>query len=211
MKLVREQKGFTLIEMLIVMAIFVVMSGTFLFSFGEFQDRTRLENYSYAVALAVRRAQSIGITSSFSPTEDLVIATEIGNVRPVGAYFVYDQVEDVYESDITIYQDLNRNGVFDSGDTNLGGGELPPGVRITAICEVQLVTRCRRSDSVGEDVSVNFRRPSPDPMIHIGDGGVLSEDTLAIRIEDKIGDAAFVMVEQSGFIHVAPVVESGSL
>ena len=71
-KLIRKNKnsrinakaGFTLIEMITVVAIFAVMAGIVLFSGSKFNDTVTLENLTPDVALSIRDAQVKAISGS---------------------------------------------------------------------------------------------------------------------------------------------------
>ena len=55
------QEGFSLIELLVVLALLVIMMTISLFNYDRFGKETELENSVYSVALAIRETQTVGI------------------------------------------------------------------------------------------------------------------------------------------------------
>jgi prepilin-type N-terminal cleavage/methylation domain-containing protein len=55
------QEGFSLIEILVVLALLVIMMTISLFNYDRFGKETELENSVYSVALAIRETQTVGI------------------------------------------------------------------------------------------------------------------------------------------------------
>ena len=55
-------KGFTLIEMITVLAIFTIMTSIVIFNHNKFTSETILTNMAYEVALSVREAQIYGVS-----------------------------------------------------------------------------------------------------------------------------------------------------
>ena len=56
------QKGFTMLEMLTVLAIFGVMTSIVIFNYGKFTSDTILTNMAYEIALSIREAQIYGVS-----------------------------------------------------------------------------------------------------------------------------------------------------
>lgn len=52
------QNGFTLVEMVVVLAIFGVITSTVLFNYGKFRTTVSLENLAQDIALSIRKTQS---------------------------------------------------------------------------------------------------------------------------------------------------------
>jgi prepilin-type N-terminal cleavage/methylation domain-containing protein len=54
--------GFSLIELMVVIAIFAIISGVIMFNYGRFSSNMIVTNLAYEAALAVRQAQVYGIS-----------------------------------------------------------------------------------------------------------------------------------------------------
>lgn len=57
----RYDSGMTLVELLVVLAIFVLITGTILFNYGGFRSSVSAQNLVDDIALSIRRAQSYAI------------------------------------------------------------------------------------------------------------------------------------------------------
>jgi len=68
----QQQKGMTLVELLVVLSIFALITGLIMFDYGSFKSATSTQNLANDIALSVRKAQSYAI-----------------GVRGVGATFQY--------------------------------------------------------------------------------------------------------------------------
>jgi prepilin-type N-terminal cleavage/methylation domain-containing protein len=57
----KSQRGFTLVELLVTITIFVLLTGVVLFNQGKFNSSILLTNLAYDTALTIRQAQTYGI------------------------------------------------------------------------------------------------------------------------------------------------------
>lgn len=60
-KMVSRNRGLTLVELLVVISIFLVISGVTIFEYGNFRSNVSLQNLTDDIALAIRKAQSFAI------------------------------------------------------------------------------------------------------------------------------------------------------
>ena len=58
---ISRNKGLTLIELMVVLSIFFVITGALIFDYGSFRSTVSLQNLTDDVALAIRKAQSFAI------------------------------------------------------------------------------------------------------------------------------------------------------
>ncbi len=180
--------GFTLVELMVVSAIFMVLSSVVLSANTRFGNRVVLQNLAHEMALTVREAQVYGIAvRRFSGTN-----FDVG----YGMYFVPSS-----GGSQTIYQlfgDVIANGVYDAGET----------VRtITLAGGYSIVDICARDASSSIEtcglpaIHIIFYRPEPDAIIRRGAGPV-TDDRARIVLESPRGSRAEVIVESSGQIAV---------
>ncbi len=67
------KNGLTLVELLVVVSIFLVITGVTIFNYGDFRSNVSLQNLTDDIALSVRKAQSFAIgarSSSMTGTFD---------------------------------------------------------------------------------------------------------------------------------------------
>ncbi len=177
--------GFTLAEMIIVIAIFTIVSSIALFDQAKLSSNTLLTNMAYEIALAVREAQLYGIS--------VRAAGDVGNFESeAGAYFniasprqvvVYSNTSSgtsmpTYEPGEEVIQ-----YIFQNQRTN----------RIRTICvgklEGSYQPACGTNpDFVATEVHVVFKRPNPAPRVYAKRGG---SDALA----PYPGDRVYIVVD----------------
>lgn len=101
--------GFTLVEFIVIMAIFAVMVGVVLFNFTGFRSKITLDNLAQDIALSVRQIQA-SAGASISTTE------QPQNEIPRGIFFPYSTDLGTYDSKFITFQDTNGNGLYDDGE-----------------------------------------------------------------------------------------------
>jgi len=147
-----QKKGFTVVELLITISVFLVLSVAVV---GNYRTTTRglaLNSLANLVAADIRRAQSYGISS---------VAT--------GNSFVAHGISFDKNFD-NAYMLFADTGVANLQNGNLGAtcsGEciermkIQTGITITAICVDKKSGPCKNMDSV----HIAFKRPNPEPSI----------------------------------------------
>ena len=101
----RNDNGFTLVEFIVIMAIFAVMVGVVLFNFTGFRSRITLDNLAQDIALSVRQIQTsagASISSSDDPQNEI----------PRGIYFPIDGDTGTYAAQFILFQDYDGSGTY---------------------------------------------------------------------------------------------------
>jgi len=164
MKKYISQKGFTLIEMITVLAIFMLISGVVIFNYGKFRNDTILTNMAYEVALSIREAQIYGVsarTAESGNTPSFEIPYGIYLKEGSNQYYLFaDIVEDSKFSGDTCSDPM--------GDTCVTPYTLQRGVLIS---DIDISTDSSSCD-LKNSVSVLFKRPNPEPIITPGGANV---------------------------------------
>ena len=155
-------KGFTLVELIVVIAIFAIISSVTLFNYGNFSSNLIVTNLAYQAALEVRQAQVYGIS---------VKQVKGGTGLPAdfnAAYGVwFDGTSQSSLQGFTLFSDRNGNFIYDGTLENEESIQLPNSSFIKRFCI--------RSGSLGwlcSDVggikfmSISFKRPNPDSKIY---------------------------------------------
>lgn len=153
-----RKAGFTVIEVLVSLSIMTFIMSTVLFNYTEFNDNLALSAASEEIAIAVRQAQTYGLT-----------VKEVSGGNFDSAYGVYFD----FENDPTNYyifaDAVTVNGKYDVG-SGCGSGStecverfsLRNGIRITSICDGALPC----TPPIGaKKLNVTFLRPDPDATI----------------------------------------------
>jgi len=190
-----NQSGMTLVEMLVVIAIFMIVSSIVIFDYGKFRSTASLNNLSDDIALSIRKVQNyaIGVKSSRSGNFDygygIYFTTETYgplNITRRGEEPVKQIVTP--KKDFFIFSDLNKNKRYDNTSdstscslTNNPNNECIEKLTINTndyidqICAVTTsgglnfgwnTTPC----STNAVTHISFVRPNPDAFIYYCDG-----------------------------------------
>lgn len=161
-----QQHGFTLVELLVTITIFTILTGVVLFSQSKFNSSVLLTNLAYDTALTIRQAQNYGINvKEFTGGSG-------GKFLPYGVHF--DKKES--SKSFILFADLNYvegvltltpyDGVLGSCDGRVGcvnRYNIPGGNKISDICVVQSGSEtCTPVDVL----DILFQRPNPDARIY---------------------------------------------
>jgi len=160
-----SKKGFTLIEMMICIAIVGIISTVVMFSYSAFSDSLALSSAGQEIAVEVRQAQVYGLSVKEN--------TVGGSGQFNNGYGVHISLDD--PTNYYIFVDLANpipNNKYDGNSTCAPGGEcvekmsLRSGVSITAICGAAFgnTVSCPLSASI-RAMDIIFVRPNPDAQI----------------------------------------------
>jgi len=101
MKFLKDTKGFTLAELLVVMIIIVILTGVALVAVGDNSKRSQLKRNILELAVSMREVQNNAMTGQMQ-----------SGVVPA-AYGIYISDNKTYQ----VFQDSNGNEAWDSGET----------------------------------------------------------------------------------------------
>lgn len=201
-KRLRLLRGFTLIELVVTMAILSLITGVTLANHNRFGGQIMLRNLAHEMALVIREAQVYGVSvrkvnigvGEFSAG----YGVHINAANPRNYYLFADSYED------SIYPVRGSDGLRNTSLEDVNAYTIGRGYVITQICAGSTGTVCANvCDSCsGGALDIVFERPEPDA--HIRFSGV--EDTLydqaEITLTSPRGDTIRVVVEVSGQISV---------
>jgi prepilin-type N-terminal cleavage/methylation domain-containing protein len=152
-----KQGGFTIIELLVVIGIFALITAVAFINQGRLNSSVLLTNAAYETALAVREAQVYGlgvrrdesnINNNFEG--EYGVNFDINNPRQIYVYSVQPSVEEGFSTTtnraIYLYEFVNQRGN-----------------KIQALCFGDLGTDpCTSSSPMSaEIINISFRRPEP--------------------------------------------------
>ena len=156
-KLLKMKRGFTIIELLVSLGIFVIITTMVVANFRAGSRSDELKIAADALSSDLRRAQNMALAGQ-----------EVNGVTPTGGYGVYFDLGE--PGHYIIFADANDNQKYDVGE-DLSDGKivLARDVRITGI--QPLVTS-----------SVVFKPPKPTIYIN----GDAAESILAVTIKHSL-------------------------
>lgn len=174
-----RNKSFTLIELLIIIAIIGILSAILIPGYGALQRQLALQRSATKLAQDIRRAQEMAMAAKEYPR------------KGYGVYLdkTWEKGEKYY-----LYADTSTpNERYNIGDRILEGIELEKGIYISHI------------NTPNGTVSINFT--PPEPIVEISEGGItldVAAITLCIRGTGCYGakNIEVIRVNKVGLINV---------
>lgn len=189
--------GFTLVELLIVLGVFAVLTGVVLGNYRTYDSNALFANASEDVVLALRQAQVYGAGAK----ENTAVCGT--GTKFECAYGVFFSKAGAAAHGITVFADNNNNRVYDNGSDPIVSGATvswPTTISVTGL-------QCGGTVCSTDVASVTFRRPNPDAFI--ADVGVSSPslpspyNLLTVTLTDsKAGKTAIVKITRAGQISI---------
>ncbi|HWB33714.1 MAG TPA: prepilin-type N-terminal cleavage/methylation domain-containing protein [Candidatus Paceibacterota bacterium] len=153
-------RGFTLIELMVVVAIMTILTAVLLLQQKKFDSSTLLRSLAYSVALSVQQAQTYGTSvrqfgtslSGFSYSYGVSFTT--GDLTTNNSY--------------TLFADTNSNGLYDSASgEQVQQFRISPGYGVVKFCGIVNSSTQDCSDGSGggtqiSSLGIYFKRPSTD-------------------------------------------------
>jgi prepilin-type N-terminal cleavage/methylation domain-containing protein len=191
-------KGFTLLEVLIVIAIMILMSAIAIPSFRDYTDKLRLTGEIDKLMAITREAQNSAVN---------VVSTS-GSFQ--GVYGVYVEKNFLSGDKIYFYTDTD---ISDGDYMYSGAGTC--GV-LGDECQKRLlfdnnvsIERMYYVDNSGSEIEINFvnlafKRPLPDPIFYADGSEIITDDFETIHVELKLpnGQNGELAVGASGYMYV---------
>ena len=177
-------RGFTIIELLVVIGVFAAINGMVLANYPKFTTSLNLGNVSQDIASVLRQAEgyAMGVRAFNDPVSGIVFP-------PYGVHF-----KKIEPDKFNIFADINGNGNY---DINESAGEF-------ILNKVKIVDLCVNYDSSppGQcnkaDIDIVYKRP--DPAVTIKSQGE-SVSNGAVILE-SVGKQSAVIFWISGQIYV---------
>lgn len=206
--------GFTLIELIVVMAIFAIVATILLFNFSGFDTSVAVRNLSEEIGLSVRQAQSYatsvhsltgtngtesdmfpayGISFSVAPT------TAVDSPSPTSFVLFADVSPDGSGKTDDMYENNGTCGNPTTGAECLETFGIQSGDAITSLCYAQ--TGAPTCLTKSGTVNVVFRRPSPDAEIYVV-GTSQPQSYVYVTVTSPKGVSHVIKIYETGQIGV---------
>jgi prepilin-type N-terminal cleavage/methylation domain-containing protein len=196
----QKQKGFTLVELLVTISIFVILTGIVLWNQTKFNSTILLTNLAYDTALTIRQAQSYGINIKEFNTDQFV---------PYGVHFEENSKSFILFAD-TGYDPDNPSAVNNyEGETDecLSIHGCVSRYSIKRGNYVSNIEAFDGSTSISkEQLEIVFKRPNPDAIIYakdLGDSNYTLFDKAIITLKGVDDSIRTVSVQSNGLIEVS--------
>jgi prepilin-type N-terminal cleavage/methylation domain-containing protein len=193
----RGTGGFTLIELMVSLAIFAFMTAFLLAKYGTFNQSTLVTNLAYDAALTIRSAQSYGLNVQGTTVQS---ATNCNNVQisanstcffyPYGVYFDLSN-----PTRFIFFTDINGNGQYASSSGELiSTYNMNKGYTIQSLCAGSL-----SSCTSVNNLNITFKRPNPDAIIIANNGSPVTYAKITFVANNTTSS---VVVQSTGEISV---------
>lgn len=205
-KFKNNNKGFSLIELLVVVSIFLIVTTITLFKQSKFSSDILITNTAYEVALSIREAQVLGVGSKQQSFENrkqaygiYIPSSSIGQEN--GEYLQYSESpeDDVY----SFFYDSN-----DDRFNILGGGiHLTRSQKFKDFCVTNSSNERKCSGELGA-LNIAFVKPNLDAKILAKDSSQNIDEyrSVEIVVESSLGDKCRTIdINSVGQIAVRPV------
>lgn len=187
------QSGVTLIEMLVVVGIFSVISSVILFNYSDFSTTVSLKNLTQDIALTLRKAQTYAtsvqsLPNGSSTTEFPSYGMSFSPDTSAGGAFLPYSKRFVLFADIIPadkkYSSTGSCGSPSSGNECVESITITGSDKIKEVCVENGVEDLCSSGSAVLDIT--FQRPSPDAIICYRAGGYADNCAFGIPSYAKI-------------------------
>jgi prepilin-type N-terminal cleavage/methylation domain-containing protein len=179
----KNKKGFTLIELMVVISIMAIMSGVAIFNYSDFRSQISLQNLSDDIALSVRKAQSyaVGVRGYNSIFSGYGVHFSL-DAKHNGTHFGGNK-------SFIIFANLNDDKRYHSNGEECGNpskqNECLEELNITSADKISVIIiglngRREIRNTKSGTVDIFFNRPNPEPTFCYRDNynnGACDEDT----------------------------------
>ena len=191
------KKGFTVVELMVVTAIFALMSSIAIANYPSFTTRLSLELLAHDIALTIRQSQ----------VYTLGVKALAGDFPSWGVHFDAND-----EKHFILFADKNGNAVYDKGD-DCGGADTECQTKYTVQGLNTITQLCGKFGSTVDCfavfpestryLDVVFRRPDPDAYS--------SSDQVEYAPPNKYSDASIKVVGVEGAFRYIHITQSGQI
>lgn len=184
-----SSRGFTLIEMVVTIAIVGIISAVVMFQYSKYDSQLLLKNLAYEIALQVREAQVFGISVRGDAT---------GFSAGYGVHFSMSTPTQYF-----LFRDINNDLEYDNGELIVSRHTIGRGNRIMTLCAgngpFPTPSSAGCDSGSGETLDIVFRRPHPDAIVN---GGGPEEATIYLTSAQASANIRSVSITATGQISV---------
>jgi prepilin-type N-terminal cleavage/methylation domain-containing protein len=151
-KTINSKKGFTLIEIIVVIGIMLVITALTIFNSPKLNSGLALSNTAYELSLMIRDAQVSGLGSKLLEVDDGI------STLNQGVYF-----DKTTPEKIILFADINKDNKYTVGEetevyniNNVKAGNL------LKICRIMSGDNCQSI----QNLNIIFKRPNPEAYFH---------------------------------------------
>jgi prepilin-type N-terminal cleavage/methylation domain-containing protein len=213
---IKKNRGFTYVELIVVLSIWAIMSSILFFNYGTYQATVDVNNYANQIALEITQAQRAALSGEQPP-----VSPTVSPWRPsYGVYFNIAPIPSGLGSkNFIYYADLNNtsfdgNGLdwgFDVPTESLENISMTKGEYISDLSYFKCgniacstLTQVSLSTQTPPALDITFTRPNFSAAIYFGNitSTVAGLDHVQITIASPQGPKAYIEVYPSGRVDI---------
>ncbi len=199
-----KTKGFTLIELIVCMAIFAFVTGVVLYNYSQFNTNVLVTNLAYDVGLSIRQAQVFGTSVRYQDT-----GVGSGFSGSFGIHF-----DALHPNSLVFFADKpgtggtagNDNIYDDALGEKIEERTLTQNYRFRNFCAVPSLGEPECSDNGAhlDYLDISFARPEPDAIIRTSDRAQDGRyQSASVCIASPLGKERKVFIQSTGQISVS--------
>jgi prepilin-type N-terminal cleavage/methylation domain-containing protein len=192
-------KGFTLVELMVSVAIFAMMTALVVVKYGSFNQSVLLTNLAYDVALTIRTAQTYGLSvkdpQDTSPTFTSAYGVTIGTDAISCAGASSNSQQFIMFADT--YPSQTGNAICDSNDILTSTYAIKRGGSVSQVCAGS------GSCTLGNGrLDITFKRPDPRATICFNGAASCSYSYAEIVLKASDNSTRKIIVRSNGQITI---------
>ncbi|MBU6231868.1 MAG: type II secretion system protein [Patescibacteria group bacterium] len=203
----KRNRAFTLIELLVSIAIFALMTALLVVKYGNFNSDTLLTDTAYDIALAIRQAQTAGVSvqSAYNGQFQTAFGVDFNYAsggNPLNCQAVFSSNTFIYFSNPTYFNSTpNTNADHCTGGSNpISTYNIQHGAYISSL---KYTTPGSSVQNQTSDLEITFVRPDPAAVIWTYADSTEHEQTAYITVSSADGSQSrTIVVQRSGQIYV---------
>jgi prepilin-type N-terminal cleavage/methylation domain-containing protein len=195
---IKRNKGFTYVELIVVLSIFAVLSAVAIFNYNKFQGKVDIKNLSSDIALKLVQAQKAAVSGTVSTL------TFTGNNKPsYGVYFnATTPTKFLYFADLDNSNSCDTSGCVAPNYTI--GGEVLSIYNTTKGNKISSLVINGTSCPAISDMTIVFKRPASTAMFNSTTplAGCTITDVVINIVSQDGTNTAMIEVYPSGRIQI---------
>lgn len=197
-----KQAGMSIVELLVVLSIFSVVSSVAIFNFGNFQSQIDIKNLASDIALKTVEAQKASLSGLLPPLSQQAQIDETWKPS-YGVYFSTTPNNSfIYFTDL---KNPTQNSLYDVSSCP-GTGECLEQITITkgnVVSGLDVFYQSNPSTAVPvENLAITFVRPNSSAIIASGSSKLVSVSYVRITITSPKATTSAIKVYPSGRIQI---------
>ncbi len=190
----KSRKGFTMIELMIVVGIMAVLTVLILYNSKGLNNSIIVSNTAYEISLMVREAQTYGLG---------VRATENSTIGFSYSQGIHFDASAGGANTVILFSDKDKNGQWSGSTENVQTYTISKerAGSILSLCALTGGTSC----TVIGTADILFRRPNPEAVLYtdpVPPGGSTSAVVINLGFTPGNGECRSIIVQKSGSVQI---------